>query len=228
MTDVRVLSSMATKALLTDLLADLAIVGDVEVALESAGGVVVADRLRDGEVADVAVLASDALRRLADVGRVDGGSLRGLFVSEVVLAVADGGELPALDSEQDLREILLGAESVGYSTGPSGDGLLELLDRWGIRDHLTDRLVQAPAGTPVARLLADGDITVGVQQRSEFTGVDGVQVVGALPPGCELTTVFAGAVVTASADAEAARRILTGLASEASADLVRRHGMTPA
>lgn len=225
---MRVLSSMATKALLTDLLADPAVVADADVSLEPGGGVTMADRLRDGEVADVAVLASDSLDRLGAEGVVDAGTIRGLFVSEVVLAVPSGGELPALESADDLREILLGAEKVGYSTGPSGDGLLRMLDDWGVRDHLEDRLVQAPAGTPVARLLADGDITVGVQQRSEFTGVDGVEVVGPLPPGCELTTIFAGAVVSASADPEGARRILHGLASEAAATKTRRHGMEPA
>ena len=224
---MRVLSSMATKDLLTDLLADPAVVGTADATLESGGGVTMADRLRDGEVADVAVLASDSLDRLGAEGVVDAGTIRGLFVSEVVLAVPSGGELPTLESADDLREVLLGAEKVGYSTGPSGDGLLRMLDEWGVADHLADRLVQAPAGTPVARLLADGAITVGVQQRSEFTGVDGVEVVGPLPPGCELTTVFAGAVVAASADAKGARRILDGLASLAAADPTRRHGMEP-
>lgn len=224
---MRVLSSMATKELLTELLADPAVVGTADVTLAPGGGVTMAGRLRDGERADVAVLASDALERLGDEGVVDAGTIRGLFVSEVVLAVPAGGELPALASADDLREILLGAEQVGYSTGPSGDGLLRMLDDWGVRDHLEERLVQAPAGTPVARLLANGDITVGVQQRSEFTGVDGVEVVGPLPPGCELTTVFAGAVASASADAEGARRILDGLASRAAADTTRRHGMEP-
>ncbi|NLJ52716.1 MAG: ABC transporter substrate-binding protein [Intrasporangiaceae bacterium] len=225
---MRVFSSMATKALLTDLLADPSLVGDADITLEPGGGVTMADRLRAGENADVAILASGSLARLGSEGVVDAATLRGLFVSEVVLAIPAGGEIPTMDSADDLREILLGAERLGYSTGPSGDGLLALLDDWGVRDHLTDRLVQAPPGTPVARLLADGDISVGVQQRSEFTGIDGVQVVGALPPGCDLTTVFAGAVVTATQDADGARRILDALAGEAAADTIRRHGMEPA
>lgn len=225
---MRVLSSMATKALLTDLFSDSTVVGDTPVDLESGGGVTIADLLRAGEDADVAVLALGALARLGAEGIVEEASIRELFVSEVVVAVPAGGELPTLESADDLREILLGAQRVGYSTGPSGDGLLRLLDDWGVRDHLQDRLVQAPAGVPVASLLAAGDISVGVQQRSEFTGVDGVLVVGALPPGCEITTVFAGAVASATSDAEGARRILDALGSAPAAETVRRHGMAPA
>lgn len=225
---MRVLSSMATKALLTDLLGDSAIVGDAHMDLESGGGVTIADRVRGGEQVDLVLLAEGALSRLGDEDRVDPGTVAPLFVSEVVLAVPSGEEVPPLQSEDDLRQILLGAPTIGYSTGPSGDGLLRMLDDWGVRDHLQDRLVQAPAGTPVASLLAAGDVSVGVQQRSEFTGVDGVEVVGALPPGCELTTVFAGAVASATADADGARRILSALRSSAAAETVRRHGMEPA
>ena len=225
---MRVLSSMATKALLTDLLSDSAIVGAAEVRLESSGGVTIADRVRGGEAVDLVLLAEGALGRLGAEGHVNGDSITPLFVSEVVLAVTAGEELPPLQSEDDLRQILLGAQSVGYSTGPSGDGLLRMLEGWGVRDHLQDRLVQAPAGTPVASLLAAGQISVGVQQRSEFTGVDAVTVVGALPPGCEITTIFAGAIARATSDAGGARRILDALAGEPAAATVRRHGMEPA
>ncbi len=225
---MRAVSSMATKALLTDLLGDPAVVGETSIDLESGGGVTIADQVRSGEPVDLVLLAKGALARLADEGHVVPDTVVPLFVSEVVLAVPSGGELPSLESEDDLRQILLSSERIGYSTGPSGDGLLRLLEQWGVRDHLADRLVQAPAGTPVAHLLAAGEISVGVQQRSEFTGVDGVTVVGALPPGCEIVTVFGGAVASVASDPEGARRILDALGGPAAAEAVRRHGMEPA
>lgn len=225
---MRVLSSMATKALLTQLLAQPDVVDGYAVELESGGGVVIADRIRDGEAADVAVLASGVLSRLASEGVVDGATQRPLFVSEVVVAVPAGEPPPPLQSVDDLRTVLLGADRIGYSTGPSGDGLLGLLDDWGVRDHLAERLVQAPAGVPVAAMLAERSVAVGVQQRSEFAGVDGVSVVGAFPPGCELTTVFAGAVVSATVDPDGASRILDRLGSADVGEIVRRHGMEPA
>lgn len=225
---MRALSSMATKALLTDLLHNPSIVGHTVVDLESGGGVTIADRVRGGERVDLVMLAEDALAGLGEQGHVDAGSTVPLFVSEVVLAVPDGAEVPRLESEDHLRQILLGAPAIGYSTGPSGDGLLRMLEDWGVLDHLEDRLVRAPAGTPVASLLAAGDISVGVQQRSEFTGVEGVTVVGALPPGCELTTVFAGVIASVTSDAEGARRILAAMVGPAADETVRRHGMVPA
>src|SRR5690606_35675624 len=136
---MRVLSSMATKALLAELLGDTA-------ELESGGGVLIADRVRDGEAADVVVLARPALQRLADEGQVEMSTLTPLFISEVVLAVREGEPVPPLESVDHLRMVLLEADRIGYSTGPSGDGLLRMLDEWGVRDHLQDRLIQAPAG----------------------------------------------------------------------------------
>jgi molybdate transport system substrate-binding protein len=225
---MRVLSSMATHGLLAELIDDLRVTAGVEVALEFGGGVVVAERVRGGDPADVVVLAQGALEGLAADGHVLPTSLRSLFVSETVVAVPSGAGPPPLEGVDDLRLLLLGAQRIGYSTGPSGEGLLRMLDDWGVLDHLAPRLSQAPAGTPVATLLASGVVSVAVQQRSEFEHVDGVQVVGALPPGCEVLTVFAGAVAATTANESGARRLLDALSSEANVATVRRHAMEPA
>lgn len=220
---------MATKALLADLLTPGVLPGLPPTVAESAGGVVIADRVREGEAADLLVLAGAAIDSLADGGHVLAGSVRPLFVSEVVLATReDGSAEPDLSTPEALRAVLRGAASVGYSTGPSGDGLLGLIEQWGLTEELSPKLVKAEPGHPVAALLADGVVEVGVQQGSEFAGVRGVRVVGPLPAECRIVTVFTGAITATCQQPEAATAALTALASAAAVPTVRSHGLEPA
>ena len=53
-------------------------------------------------------------------------------------------------------------------------------------------------------------------------------VLGGMPPGTEIVTVFSAAVCAASAQPEAARALLAFLRSPACTDTKRRHGMEPA
>jgi molybdate transport system substrate-binding protein len=98
-----------------------------------------------------------------------------------------------------------------------------LFAAWDIE---VERLVQAPPGVPVAALLARGDVDIGFQQRSELICVEGVDVIGAMPPGLEIVTTFSGAVCAASMQPEAARTLLAFLGSPAAAGCRRRHGFT--
>ena len=72
-----------------------------------------------------------------------------------------------------------------------------------------------------------GDADLGFQQLSEFLGVDGIEIVGPLPPEIQAVTVFAAGVCSASPQAEAARALIAYLASPETADVKRQHGMEP-
>lgn len=225
---LRGLCSKATAALLTDLSSALEERGGPRVHFEAGGGVDVARRVRGGETADVLVLADGAMRALEDEGLLAAGSLRPLFLSEVVVGVPEDAPAPSLDTVEDLLALLRGAGSIGYSTGPSGAAFVDRLEQWGLTGELGPRLVQAPPGVPVARLVAEGLATVGIQQRSELAGAPGVRVVGPLPGAASVTSTFSGAALARSADTEAATDVVRLFASELARDLVAAHGMRPA
>lgn len=222
------LSSMATRELLADLAAELAQDCGVVVQFTSAGGIEVADRVRAAAVADLLVLADEAMRTLEADGLLVPNTLRPLFVSHVVAAVPDAAPELALATEDDLRAALAAAARIAYSTGPSGNALLDLIERWRLTDLLADRLVQAPPGVPVGSLLARGDADLGFQQRSELTGVDGVRVVGPLPGSAAVQSTFTGGVLTTSRNPGVAQTVLAKLGSLAVADTIRKRGMLPA
>lgn len=222
------ISSMATRPLLADLTATYRERSGTGVAIESVGGVDAARRVQAGEAFDVVVLASDAIAKLLDAGRLLAGSRVDLVRSGVAVAVRSGAPRPDLASEEAVRRAVLAARSIGYSTGPSGTALVKLFERWGIAAQLEGRLVQARPGVPVATLVASGEVELGVQQLSELLNVPGIEIVGPLPPAIQIETVFSAGICTASTQRDAARALLDFLGSPEAADTKRRHGMEPA
>ena len=221
------ISSMATRAVLNDLAAAYPQPG-VELHVESVGGVDAARRVQAGEAFDIVVLAAEAIDRLIASGQVLAGSRVDLVHSGVAVAVRAGTPWPDLGSEAAVRSAVLAAPSIGFSTGPSGVQLQRLFDRWGITAQLQGRLVQAPPGVPVAGLLARGEVALGFQQLSELLNVEGIDVVGALPPAIQINTTFSVGLCTASTQALTVQGLLDYLSSPAAALVYQRHGMTPA
>lgn len=221
------ISSMATSRLLAELAAAHERQSGQPVVVEAAGGVDVAKRIESGEPFDFVVLAAPALAALADRGRIERTSCIEVARSRIALAVRAGTPPPDITSEEAVREALLAARSIGYSTGPSGRHLVVVLERWGVADALAPRLVQAPPGIPVAALLARGDVDIGFQQLSELNGTPGIAVVGVLPDSIQQVTAFAAGVCVGAAKPAAARALLAFCASSATAAAKRRHGMEP-
>ncbi len=216
---------MATKAVLGDLVRAYAARSGQDVVIESVGGVDAAKRVQAGEPFDVVVLARDAIDRLLAGGHLVAGSEVDVVVSGVAAAVRQGAPRPDIGSEDALRRAVLAASTIGYSTGPSGVQLSRLFTRWGIIEQIGDRIVIAPPGVPVGRLVARGEVELGFQQHAELLHLDGIDVLGPLPAAIQIVTTFSGAVGARAAQPEAARALLEFLESPAAGDAKRRHGM---
>lgn len=222
------ISSMAMRHVLTELADAYAQRSRQRVAIVSVGGVEAARRINDGEPFDFVVLAADAIEQLASNRRVDPGSRTDLARSGVAIAVAAGAPRPDVGSEAAIRDAILRARSIGYSTGPSGAHLVRLFERWGIADVIAPRIVQALPGIPVGTLVARGTVELGFQQLSELMHLPGIDVIGLLPPAIQVVTVFSAAVCIASNRGAAAHALLAFLASPEADAVKRRHGMEPA
>ena len=222
------ISSMAMRHVLAELADSYKQQSGQPVTIVSVAGVDAARRVADGEPFDFVVLAADVIEQLAAGGHVDPRSRTDVARSAVAIAVAAGATRPDVSCESAIRDAVLRARSIGYSTGPSGAHLVRLLERWGIADAIAPRIVQASPGTPVGTLVARGDVELGFQQLSELMHVPGIEVIGPLPPEIQMTTVFSAAVCTASNCPAAANSFLSFLASSQADAAKRRHGMEPA
>jgi molybdate transport system substrate-binding protein len=222
------LSSMATRHILAELARDYERQCGRKVDIRSMGGVEAAKLARTGEPADIVALASKVMESLEAEGHIARGSVKHFARSEIGLAVPAGARRPSLESEKAVRQAMIDAKRVCYSTGPSGDHFKVLCERWGLSDSVLARALKAPPGVPVAVLVANGEADLGVQQLSELIGQAGIAVISPLPQEIQAVTVFSAGVSTMSAEREAARALVAYLASAETAETKRRHGMAPA
>ena len=222
------ISSMATRNVLADLAREYERRSGQRVVIESVGGVAAIQRIQDGESFDIVVLAADAIDRLAAAGRVEPGSRVDVARSGIALAVTAGAPRPEIGDEASVRDAVLAARSIGYSTGPSGLYLTRLFERWGIAETIAPRMVQAPPGVPVGGLVASGDVEIGFQQLSELMHLPRIDVIGSLPLDIQLITVFSAAIGIASTQKEAAKALLAFLGSPETDSVKLAHGMEPA
>lgn len=223
---LRMISSMATRELLAALAARYSEQAGQAVHAEAGGGVDVARRVEQGEAFDVVVLASNAIDRLIAGGKVLPGRVD-VVESGVAIAVRAGAQRPSVVTEEDVRRAVQSAASLSYSTGPSGVYLEQLFQRWGILDEVRPRIVVPPPGVPVGSLVAQGKAELGFQQLSELMSLPGIDVLGPLPPAIQTLTIFSGGVCAGSAAPAASRALLDFLASPATVQLKRSHGMAP-
>lgn len=221
-------SSMATRQILADLAGLHEQRTGIPVAIRSMGGVEAARLVRAGEPADLVVLASPVMEQLEAEGHIEAGSLTGFARSGIAIAARSGLPRLPVDDEEAVRQAILAAGTVSYSTGPSGDHLMRLLDRWGLAELASRRFVQAPPGVPVGTVVARGEADLGFQQLSELLPVPGIDILGPLPPEIQAVTVFTAGLSRTSPRPAQARAFIDFLNSSEAAAVKRRHGMEPA
>ena len=68
----------------------------------------------------------------------------------------------------------------------------------GLWDRVAGRLSSRPNGTTAMRALAASSAAhpIGCTQETEIRATPGIVLVGPLPPGCDLTTVYTAAVTS--------------------------------
>ena len=218
-TDIKGISSMATRLALAELVQGFQLRSGLFVAIESTGGVDAAKRVQAGEAFDVVILASDAIDKLVASGHLLAGSKVDLMRS--------GTAVPDISTERAMRESVRAASSISYSTGPSGVALARLFEQWGIAEEIKHRIVQAPPGIPVGSLVARGDVALGFQQYSELMHLEGITVVGPLPAAVQIITTFSAGIGINSRQPEEVRKLLDDMNSAQATVAKVRQGMEP-
>ena len=192
------------------------------------GGVVeVAKRVAAGEVADIVLLPVAQIDDLLKQGKLVAGSRTDVAKSGIGVAVRMGAPKPDLRSGEAVKQALLKAKSVAYSTGPSGVHLARLIQQWGIADQLKSKVVVSPPDTPVGEMIARGQAELGFQQVSELIRIKGIDYLGPLPADVQETTVFAVALHTKSSAPDAAKALIKYLSAPEAAPLIKKTGMDP-
>jgi molybdate transport system substrate-binding protein len=186
-------------------------------------------RLASGEPADVIVVASNGIEALQKDNRIVPGSRVDLARALIGVGVRAGAPSPDLSTPDTFKAALLKARSVSYvnpaSGGTSGTYFEGLLQRMGIADAMKPKIVYRTQGSEVATAVASGAAELGITFTSELAPNAGVKVAGTLPAAIQLPTIYAGALVAGSRNADAARAFLRALAGAEGRAAVKKAGL---
>ena len=171
------------------------------------------DKLLAGEPADVVILSRTLVEGLAKSGHVVASSKIDVARVATAVAVRSGDPLPAIGDKAELAAALEAADEIHFpdpAQATAGIHFATVIRELRIWERVEGRLKRAPNGNTAMRALAASTARrpIGCTQETEIRATPGLALVGPLPPGCDLTTVYTAAVTTtARVPAEAARFI---------------------
>jgi len=222
---IKILSGGAMKSLMVEVvpLFERACGGKVEIkfALTS----VLKKEIEDGAVFDIALLPRPELDALVKAGKVAAGTPTDITRSAVGLAVRAGAAKPDIGTVAALRQTLQRARTIGYSDGPSGAYIADLLVRLGIADEMRPKT--RLTSRPVAEIVAEGEAEVGMQQIVAILPVEGAELVGPLPGELQNIIVYAAGISSRSGQSGAARALVAFMATPEVVRMIRAKGMEP-
>ena len=188
----------------------------------------IAKRVRGGEVADIVIIAAPNIDKLILEGKLVKGSRADFATSGVGIAVRTGLPRPDVSSAEALRKTVLAADSVAYSSGPSGTYVADLFRKMGIADQIRHKVRQPASEVQIGELLARGEADLGFQQVSELLQVTGIVYLGPLPAEIQNITVYAAGLHAAAPAPEAARALMKFLTAPEAGPIIRKIGMDAA
>jgi molybdate transport system substrate-binding protein len=225
-TEIKVLSGGAMRSLLVEAVPLFESASGFKVDLRFALTSVLKKEIEQGAAFDIALLPRPELDALVLHGSIVAGTQSDITRSAVGLAVRAGAPKPDIETVAAFKRTLLAAETLGYSDGPSGAYVTELLLRLGIAQEMKPR-TKLTSG-PVAELVAKGEAEIGIQQIVAILPVKGAELVGPLPSELQNIIIYAAGLSARSAKSEAAREFIAFMTTPEVAQIIRAKGMEPA
>ena len=184
-------------------------------------------QISGGEVVDIVLIAAPNIDKLIAEGKLAAGSRADVAKTGVGVAVRAGLPKPDISSREAIKQAVLAAKSVAYSSGPSGFYLADLFNKMGITDQIKEKVKQPASGVQIAELMARGDADLGFHQVSELVHAKGIDYLGPLPADIQNITVYSAGLHTAAPAPDAAKALVKFLIAPEAAPMIKKIGMEP-
>jgi molybdate transport system substrate-binding protein len=234
--EIKVLSSGALKLALTQLLPGFQTSSGTAVTIEYDIAGSIANRVRNGDAADVAIVTKSQLEGLELQGKIVRGTGVDIAGIAIGIAVRKGAPKPDISTVEAFKQALLSARSIEYldpATGSaSGVYTARMLEQLGIAQRLQSKikLVGSHSDHPedAFQAVANGEIEMQIGQITEIVLAPGVELAGPLPGEIQNITMLAAGVTTASRAPEAARALIGFLSNPSTVAVLKADGFQPA
>jgi molybdate transport system substrate-binding protein len=225
--EIKVLSTQATEQSYRELVPQFEKAAGHKVTTIFTGTLDADKRLAAGESYDLLIMSSPSIDEHIKDGKLVPGSRVDIAKSGVAVGVKAGAPKPDISTIEALKKTILAAKSIGYSTGPSGNIIVALLQRLGVLDQVKPKMKQTATGVFVGSIIASGEVEIGFQQVSELSQFAGVDYVGPLPADIQQYTTFSSGILKGGKEPDAAKALVKFITAPEAAATFRRRGMEP-
>jgi molybdate transport system substrate-binding protein len=179
------------------------------------------DKMLGGAACDVIILSAALIGQLEQQGHVVAGSARPLGGVATSVAVRAGTPLVDVSTGEALKNAFGSARGLYFphlTKSTAGIHIANVLKKLGLETAVADRVHEYPNGAAAMEALSKttGDGMIGCTQVTEILFAPGLTLVGDLPAGYELTTVYVAALCTKAAEPALAKRFIETLSAETS------------
>jgi molybdate transport system substrate-binding protein len=229
--EIRVLMSGAFKSPMADIKPLFENATGHKLTLDSDTSGRIAIRIGKGEETDFIISTSAGVDDLINSGKALADSKTAVARAGVGVVVQKGKTKPDISTPEKFKQALLDAKAVAYtnpaSGGQSGVYFAKLLTQLGITDEINKK-AKFGEGGPVALIVAKGDAEIGMQPIPELLAhSDVVDFVGPLPAALQSYNHLNAAIPTNGKHQDAARALLTFLATPAAQAIMKSKGLEP-
>jgi molybdate transport system substrate-binding protein len=187
--------------------------------------------LAEGEAADMAILTTAGANNLIASGKMVAGSLVDVARSSIGIAVRKGAPKPDISSAESFKRAMLAVKSIACSKpvggGQSGAHMAKVFEQLGIAEAMQAKAKYGAGGAAgLAGLVVQrGEADIGIQQMAELMMVDGIDVVGPLPPALQAVTPFTAAIPVSATHPDAGRAVIAFLTTPAAKSVIKEKGL---
>ena len=228
--EIKVYATIGVKGSLEDLTAKFEKTSGHRVSITWGTGAGLAKRIQAGEQADLLVLTRQGLDTLSKDGKIAVGTERNFASSAQAVGIKKGAPRPDISTPEAFKATILNAKSVAYPD-PAGGGLsgvilTQIAEKMGFAEQLKSK-AKFPADNFAGKLVASGEAELAIQQKPELMAIEGVEILGPLPPEINVVTIFSAGVSKDAKESGASTELLKYLESPEAAAVFKRDGLDP-
>ena len=187
----------------------------------------ITERLKKGEVIDVAIVSPAQHEELQKQGKLLAGDRVEIARVGFTVFVKKGAPKPDLGSVDGLKRTLIAAKSIALGDPARGGGAgvyaAGLMQRLGVSEEIKAKAKLVPSGTEVAEAVAKGETEIGIGVASDAAIVPGLDAFP-LPTGAQSYSVYVAGISSTSKQVDAAKALIAFLTSPAVKQILTANG----
>jgi molybdate transport system substrate-binding protein len=229
--EIRLLSPGAMMSSLKELVPQFETTSGHKVTVVYSPALALAERVKNGEVADVVILGERPADNLLKAGKLIAGSKVVIARVGVGVFVRRGDPKPDVSTLDAFKRALMEAKTIAYSDPALGgtasnyvSGLMASLDVTGSIKEKTKLAVRYRS---IANMVAAGGIDFALNQIAEIVADPRLELVGPLPEPVQRYTRYTASVVAAGESHAAGKQLIDFLGSPAASAAMRKRGFEP-